>query len=96
MKQNPSRLKFKKNHKMKILFFNLLDKKTFYPFYGNFAIKSLSSGKLKLKQIEAGRKAIRRNVKKSGNLYIRTFTNKSVTSKSVASRMGKGKGSHSF
>jgi large subunit ribosomal protein L16 len=96
MKQNPSRLKFKKNHKMKFLFFNLLDKKTFYPLYGNYAIKSISSGKLNLKQIEAGRKAIRRNVKKSGKLYIRVFTNKSVTSKPVASRMGKGKGSHSF
>ena len=96
MKQNPSRLKYKKNHKINFSFFNLFDKKSFYPLYGNFAIKSLKPGKLKLKQIEAGRKAIRRNVKKAGNLYIRVFTNKSVTSKPVASRMGKGKGNHSF
>jgi len=73
MKQNPSRLKYKKNHKINFSFFNLFDKKSFYPLYGNFAIKSLKPGKLKLKQIEAGRKAIRRNVKKAGNLYIRVF-----------------------
>lgn len=96
MKQNPSRLKYRKNHKVKFLFFKLLDKKTFYPLHGNFAIKSLNSGKLMLKHIESGRKSIRRNVKKTGSLYIRVFTNRSVTSKPVASRMGKGKGNHSF
>ena len=32
--------------------------------HGNFALKSMDPGKLTLKQIEAGRKSIRRNVKK--------------------------------
>jgi len=96
MKQNPSRLKYKKNHRISSSFFNLFDRKTFYPILGTFALKSLESGKLTFKQIEAGRKSIRRNVKKEGFLLIRVFTGKSVTRKSIASRMGKGKGAHSF
>lgn len=96
MKQNPSRLKFRKNHKPSFSFFTLNDKKTFYPKYGTLALQSLSAGKLTLKQIEAGRKSIRRNVKKAGVVSIRIFTGRSVTMKALASRMGKGKGGHSF
>lgn len=96
MKQNPSHLKFRKNHKVGFSFFHLADKKTFYPISGNYGLQSLESGKLTLKQIEAGRKSIRRNSTKSAILSIRIFTGRSVTSKSLASRMGKGKGSHSF
>lgn len=96
MKQNPSRLKYRKNHKPSFSFFNLSDKKTFYPRFGNLALQSLEAGKLNLKQIEAGRKSIRRNVRKAGKVSIRIFTGRSVTAKALASRMGKGKGNHSF
>lgn len=96
MKQNPSRLKYRKNHKPSFSFFRLLDKKNFYPRFGSLALQSVEPGKLNLKQIEAGRKSIRRNVKKAGVVSIRIFTGRSVTAKSLASRMGKGKGSHSF
>jgi ribosomal protein L16/L10AE len=64
MKQNPSRLKFRKNHKVSYSFSTIKDSKTFFPMYGVFALKSLVSGKLNLKQIESGRKSIRRNVRK--------------------------------
>jgi large subunit ribosomal protein L16 len=96
MKQCPSRLKFRKNHKCSKSFFFLNDKKTFYPKVGRLALKSLQPGKLTFKQIEAGRKSLRRNVKKLGYVFIRVFTSKSVTRKPVAVRMGKGKGNHSF
>ena len=96
MKQYPSRLKWRKNHRINFLFFSLIDKKRFYPQNGLFALQSLQSGKLTLPQIEAGRKSIRRSVKKAGKIFIRVFTNKSVTKKPLASRMGKGKGNHSF
>lgn len=96
MKQNPSRLKFRKNHKVSFSFFKLLDKKNFYPLQGNFALQAQDPGRLSLKQIEAGRKAIRRSIKKTGQVYIRVFTGRSVTAKSPGSRMGSGKGSHSF
>ena len=96
MKQQPSRLKFRKNHKVSFSFFSLKDHKNFFPIFGKFALKSLEAGKLTFKQIEAGRKSIRRNVSKKAKIWIRVFTSKSVTSKPIAVRMGKGKGSHSF
>lgn len=96
MKQNPSRLKFKKNHKVAFSFFSILEKKAFYPLNGAYALKSIQAGKLTLKQIEAGRRSIRRSVKKTGQLFIKVFTNRSVTKKPLATRMGKGKGNHSF
>jgi large subunit ribosomal protein L16 len=95
MKQNPSRLKFRKNHKPGFSFFSLLDKKNFYPLRGSFALKSLGAGRLNLKQLEAGRKSIRRNVKKVGLVSVNIFTGRSITEKPMASRMGKGKGGHS-
>lgn len=70
--------------------------KSFFPAYGNFAIKSAESGKLNFKQIEACRKSMRRSVKKEGKVWIRVFTYCSLTKKGVGSRMGKGKGAHSL
>jgi large subunit ribosomal protein L16 len=96
MKQQPSRLKYKKNHKVSSSFFYLKDRKTFLPIYGRFALKSLRPGKLTFKQIEAARKSIRRNINKQGKITIRVFPSKSVTRKPAGIRMGKGKGNHSF
>jgi ribosomal protein L16/L10AE len=66
MKQNPSRLKFRKNHKVSFSFSMIKDNYSFYPLYGKFALKSVESGKLTFNQIEAGRKSIRRNINKKG------------------------------
>lgn len=73
MKQQPSRLKFRKNHKVSFSFFDILDHKNFYPIFGNFALKSVVAGKLTFKQIEAGRKSIRRNLNKQGKVWIRVL-----------------------
>lgn len=96
MKQNPSKLKFKKNHRPSFSNTYLTQQKTFYPLKGLLAIKSVENGKLTYKQIEACRKSIRRVLEKKGNVFLRVFTDISVTKKSVASRMGKGKGPHSI
>ncbi len=96
MKQNPSRLKYKKNHRPSFSNTYLTQQKTFYPLKGLLAIKSIENGKLTYKQIEACRKSVRRILEKKGNVFLRVFTDISVTKKSVASRMGKGKGPHSF
>ena len=94
MKQNPSRLKYKKNHKVSSLNLFLNEQKNFYPNQGILTLRSLENSKLTYNQIEACRKSIRRVLKKQGTILIRIFTNISVTKKSVASRMGKGKGAH--
>ena len=44
-------------------------------------------------QIEAGRIAITRHVKRGGKIWIRVFPDKPFTKKPAETRMGKGKGS---
>lgn len=95
MKQYPSKLKYKKNHKIKSSFMKIKDHKTFFIIRGRFGIKAKESGKLTFQQIEACRKSIRRDLRKKGKILLRTFTYASVTKKALASRMGKGKGTHS-
>jgi large subunit ribosomal protein L16 len=48
------------------------------------------------RQIEAGRIAISRHVKRRGKLWIRAFPWKPVTKKPTEVRMGKGKGDPEF
>ena len=96
MKQYPSKLKYKKNHRVSSSLFYLKEQKNFCLKRGSLALKTLKAGKLKYPQIEACRKSIRRNVKKKGKILLRTFTYFSVTKKSIASRMGKGKGNHAY
>jgi len=43
-------------------------------------------------QIEAGRIAITRHVKRGGKIWIRVFPDKPFTKKAAETRMGKGKG----
>jgi large subunit ribosomal protein L16 len=61
--------------------------------YGTHAIKTLQEIRLTSKQIEAGRRAIVRQMNRLGFLWIRVFPHKPVTSKPNEVRMGKGKGS---
>lgn len=95
MKQCPSRLKFKKYHKVSKSLLFLREQKVFFPAFGNFAIKNLVYSRLHLKQLEACRKSVRRKFRKTAFLKLRPFTYHSVTKKSLGSRMGSGKGQHS-
>lgn len=64
--------------------------------YGNYALKGLEEGRITSRQIEAGRRAIVRHMKRLGFLWIRVFPHTPVTSKPSEIRMGKGKGSVDF
>jgi large subunit ribosomal protein L16 len=94
MKQLPSRYFFKKPHKPASFFLKAAAQKAFFPLTEFYGLKSLAAGRLTFKQIEAGRRTIRRTVSKRGKLVIRTFTGVSITKRSMGLRMGKGKGSH--
>ncbi|HAY55872.1 MAG TPA: 50S ribosomal protein L16 [Flavobacteriales bacterium] len=63
--------------------------------YGSFAIKTLEVGFITSRQIEAARIAINRYMKREGNVWIRIFPDKPITSKPAEVRMGKGKGAPS-
>jgi large subunit ribosomal protein L16 len=96
MKQYPSRLKYKKNHKISSNSLKLLENKTFLPIKGIFLIKALENSKITYNQLEACRRSIRRKIRRQGLIFIRLFTNISRTKKPLATRMGKGKGAHSY
>jgi large subunit ribosomal protein L16 len=64
--------------------------------FGEFGLQALEPSWLTARQIEAGRIAITRHVKRKGKLWIRSFPWKPVTKKPTEVRMGKGKGDPEF
>lgn len=58
MKQFPSNLKYKKFHKPNASFLSLKEQRSFLPYFGFFALKSLQAGRLNFKQIEAARRTL--------------------------------------
>ncbi len=60
--------------------------------FGQYALKSLGRAWLTTRQIEAGRIAMTRHVKRGGKIWIRVFPDKPITKKPAETRMGKGKG----
>ena len=61
--------------------------------YGAYGMQALESAWLNSRQIEAGRRAITRALKREGKVWIRVFPDKPVTKKAAEVGMGKGKGS---
>jgi large subunit ribosomal protein L16 len=61
--------------------------------FGSMAIQATGRGFLSSRQIEAGRRAMTRYVKRDGKIWIRVFPDKPVSNKPAETRMGKGKGS---
>jgi len=60
--------------------------------FGDFGLQATECGKMTAQQIEAGRIAITRHVKRGGKIWIRVFPDKPFTKKPAVTRMGKGKG----
>ena len=60
--------------------------------FGEFGLKSTERGRLTARQIEAGRRAMTRHVKRGGQIWIRVFPDKPITKKPLEVRQGKGKG----
>ena len=63
--------------------------------FGSFGLKTMEEGWLTSRQIEAARIAVTRYMKRDGQVWIRIFPDKPVTSKPAEVRMGKGKGAPS-
>jgi len=60
--------------------------------FGEFGLQALDNAWITNRQIEAGRVAIMRRLRRGGKLWIRMFPDKPVTKKPLETRMGKGKG----
>jgi large subunit ribosomal protein L16 len=61
--------------------------------FGSMGIQATGHGFLNSRQIEAGRRAMTRYVKRDGKIWIRVFPDKPISKKPAETRMGKGKGS---
>jgi len=60
--------------------------------FGDYGLKAMECGWVTDREIEAGRIAITRFIKRSGRIWIRLFPDKPITKKPQETRMGKGKG----
>ncbi|MFN8790287.1 MAG: 50S ribosomal protein L16 [Bdellovibrionales bacterium] len=64
--------------------------------FGDFGLQAVESGKMTARQLEAGRIAISRSVKRGGKIWVRVFPDVPVTKKPAETRMGSGKGNPEF
>jgi large subunit ribosomal protein L16 len=64
--------------------------------FGSYGLKALEPERVTARQIEAARRAITRQMKRAGRVWIRIFPDLPVSKKPTEVRMGKGKGSPEF
>ncbi len=86
----PKKVKYRKSHKGRK---SAVASKGNQLSFGSFGLQSMGSKWITSRQIEAGRRAIVRYLRKGGKLWIRIFPNKPVTFKGNETPMGGGKGS---
>ena len=61
--------------------------------FGSYGLKALEAERVTARQIEAARRAMTRQMKRAGRVWIRIFPDLPVSKKPTEVRMGKGKGS---
>ena len=86
----PKRTKFRKQHKGRNRGVALRGSRV---SFGEFGLKAVGRGRLTARQIEAGRRAITRHVRRGGKIWVRGVPDKPITKKPLEVRQGKGKGS---
>lgn len=64
--------------------------------FGSYGLKALEPERVTARQIEAARRAITRQMKRAGRVWIRVFPDLPVSKKPTEVRMGKGKGAPEF
>ena len=89
----PIRTKFRKQFKGRI---HGTAKGGFTLNFGSYGLKSMEPERITARQIEAARRAITRQMKRQGRVWIRIYPDVPVTGKPAEVRMGKGKGSPEF
>nr|YP_010040798.1 ribosomal protein L16 [Prototheca wickerhamii]QOZ41694.1 ribosomal protein L16 [Prototheca wickerhamii] len=90
---SPKKTKYRKYHRGsmsgKALRGNILS-------FGDYGLQALECSWITSRQIEAARRAITRQVRRGGKLWIRIFPDKPVTKRPTDTRMGSGKGAPAF
>ena len=86
---SPKKTKYRKQFKGRI---HGLAKGGFTLNFGSYGLKSVEPERVTARQIEAARRAITRQMKRQGRVWIRIFPDVPVTKKPAEVRMGSGKG----
>ncbi len=90
---SPKRTKYRKAHKGRI---HGNAKSGTVLNFGSFGLKAMGPGRVTARQIEASRRAITREMKRSGRVWIRIFPDVPVSQKPAEVRQGKGKGTPEY
>lgn len=86
---SPKRVKWRRQHRADFDGFAARGNKL---AFGDFGLVALTPGRLTARQLEAGRIAISRSVKRGGKLWLRVYPDRPITKKPAETRMGSGKG----
>ena len=89
----PKRVKYRKAHRGRMKGVALRGSTL---AFGDYGLKAMEPVWLTNRQIEAGRVALTRAVKRGGKIWIRVFPDKPFTKKPAETRMGKGKGNPEY
>jgi large subunit ribosomal protein L16 len=90
---SPKRTKYRKAHKGRIHGITYAGATL---NFGAFGLKAMEPARITARQIEAARRAITRQMKRQGRVWIRIFPDVPVSSKPAEVRMGSGKGAPEF
>ena len=85
----PKRVKYRKTHRGRMAGKSQAGSAV---LFGEYAIKAMEPAWITARQIEAGRRAITRYLRRGGNVWIRIFPDKPITKKPAETRQGSGKG----
>lgn len=89
----PKRVKYRKAHRGRMK--GVAERGSTLAF-GDYGLKAMEPVWLTNRQLEAGRVALTRAVKRGGKIWIRVFPDKPFTKKPAETRMGKGKGNPEY
>ncbi|MBL8570101.1 MAG: 50S ribosomal protein L16 [Phreatobacter sp.] len=64
--------------------------------FGQFGLKAMEPERITARQIEAARRAMTREMKRAGRVWIRIFPDVPVSKKPAEVRMGSGKGANEY
>nr|AQV11130.1 ribosomal protein L16 [Tillandsia usneoides]UFJ44392.1 ribosomal protein L16 [Tillandsia usneoides] len=93
MLSNPKRTRFRKQHRGRMKGISCRGN---HICFGRYALQALEPAWITARQIEAGRRAMTRYVRRGGKIWVRIFPDKPVTVRPAETRMGSGKGSPEY
>nr|YP_009407366.1 ribosomal protein L16 [Aldrovanda vesiculosa]YP_009407386.1 ribosomal protein L16 [Aldrovanda vesiculosa]ASA46320.1 ribosomal protein L16 [Aldrovanda vesiculosa]ASA46321.1 ribosomal protein L16 [Aldrovanda vesiculosa]QBC71189.1 50S ribosomal protein L16 [Aldrovanda vesiculosa]QBE88690.1 ribosomal protein L16 [Aldrovanda vesiculosa] len=90
---SPKRTRFRKQHRGRM---KGISSRGNHICFGKYALQALEPTWITSRQIEAGRRAMIRNARRGGKIWVRIFPDKAVTVRPAETRMGSGKGSPEY